>query len=197
MSNSEIDTPRRKFLVLANAVLGSAGLVAASVPFVRSMMPSQRARAEGAPVEVDIGGIEPGALVTFEWRRKPLWVVHRTGEMLELLGKHDDKLLDPQSEQPQQPEYAKGATRSINPQYLVAIGICTHLGCIPTYRKETGAADLGADWPGGFFCPCHGSKFDFAGRVFKGVPAPQNLEIPRHTYLSETRLLIGEDGRQA
>ena len=195
MSNSGFIPPRRKFLVWANAVLGSAGLVAASVPFVRSMMPSQRARAAGAPVEVDVGGIEPGTLVTFEWRRMPIWVVHRTGEMLDLLGKHDDKLLDPQSERPQQPEYARNATRSITPRYFVAIGICTHLGCIPTYRKEGGAADLGAAWPGGFFCPCHGSKFDLAGRVFRGVPAPANLVIPPHRYVIDTRVVIGDDTR--
>lgn len=193
MSNSEIIPSRRRFLVFANAALGASGLVAASVPFVRSMMPSQRAVAAGAPVEVDIGRIEPGMLVTVEWRRKPIWVVYRTGEMLNRLRKHADKLLDPQSEQPQQPEYARNATRSIKPEYFIAIGICTHLGCIPTYRKEIGAADLGPDWPGGFFYPCHGSRFDLAGRVFKNVPAPLNLEIPQHAFLSETRLLIGED----
>ena len=193
MSDEKPGFPRRKFLAVTTTAVGGVAAVGAAVPFVLSMMPSEGARAAGAPIEVDIGGIRPGTLVTFEWRRKPIWVLHRNGEMLDLLGKHDDKLLDPRSEQPQQPEYARNATRSIKPQYLVAIGICTHLGCIPTYRNEAGAADLGAAWPGGFFCPCHGSKFDMAGRVFKGAPAPQNLEIPRHAYLSESRLLIGEN----
>ena len=197
MRNSEINPPRRKFLLFANAALGSAGLVAAAVPFIRSMLPSERAKAEGAPVEVDISGIKPGTLVTVEWRHKPIWVVYRTEEMLARLRQHDDKLLDPQSKQPQQPKYAGNATRSIKPRYFVAIGICTHLGCIPTYRPNVGAADLGADWPGGFFCPCHGSRFDLAGRVYKNVPAPLNLVIPRYTYLSDTRLVIGEDKRRA
>src|SRR4030042_2128094 len=124
-------------------------------------------------------------------RGKPVWIVNRTPEMLDLLGKHDDKLADPQSEMPQQPDYCKNATRSIKPEYLVAVGICTHLGCSPTYRKEVGAAAMGGDWPGGFVCPCHGSRFDLAARVYKGVPAPTNLVVPAHQYLSDTKLLIG------
>ena len=151
MSDEKPGFRRRKFLVFTTTAVGGVAAVGAAVPFVMSMMPSEGARAAGAPVEVDIGGIRPSTLVTFEWRRKPIWVVYRTGEMLDLLGKHDDKLLDPRSEQPQQPEYAKSATRSIKPRYFVAIGICTHLGCVPTYRKEAGAADWGTDWPGGFF----------------------------------------------
>ena len=133
--------------------------------------------------------------ITVEWRGKPVWILHRTREMLNLLSKHDVELRDPQSEQPQQPEYARNATRSINPRYFIATGICTHLGCIPTYRNEAGAADLGAAWPGGFFCPCHGSRFDLAGRVFKGVPAPTNLVIPPHRYVTDTRVVIGDDTR--
>lgn len=134
-------------------------------------------------------------LVTVEWRGKPVWILHRTGQMLSLLNKHDDQLVDPKSLASQQPVYAKNATRSIRPEYLVVIGICTHLGCIPLYRPEVGAADLGPDWPGGFYCPCHGSKFDLAGRVVKNVPAPRNLDIPPHEYVSDTRLLIGKDSQ--
>lgn len=166
-------------------------MVAASIPFMKSMLPSEAAKAAGAPVEVDISKVEPGMLLTVKWRGKPVWIVHRTDAMLDLLDKHDDQLRDPQSLQPQQPDYARNATRSIKQQYLVAIGICTHLGCIPTFRPEVAPADLGPDWPGGFYCPCHGSKFDLAGRVAKGVPAPLNLVIPPHEYLSDTRLLIG------
>lgn len=194
MSQQEIDRERRKFLVAATAAVGTAGAAAVAWPFIASMLPSARAKAAGAPVEADISKIEPGAIVSYEWRGKPVWVVHRTKEMLDLLGKHDDQLVDPNSdEKKQQPDYCKNATRSIKPEYLVAVGICTHLGCSPTYRKEIGAADLGADWPGGFFCPCHGSRFDLAARVYKGVPAPINLEIPPHKYVSEGLLLIGVD----
>lgn len=197
MSNSEVDRSKRRFLIAATSAAGGVAAVAVAVPFVMSMMPSQRARAAGAPVEVDIGKVEPGAMLAVEWRGKPVWVVNRTKEMLGLLAKNDDKLADPKSDVPQQPEYAKNATRSIKPEYLVAVGICTHLGCSPTYRPEIGAADLGADWGGGFFCPCHGSRFDLAARVFKGVPAPINLEVPPHKYLSDTRLLIGDDSKGA
>lgn len=197
MSKNEVDRSKRRFLIAATAAVGGVATVATAIPFVLSMMPSARAKAAGAPVEADISKIEPGMLVAFEWRGKPVWVVNRTKEMLDLLAKNDDKLADPKSEMPQQPEYCKNPTRSIKPQYLVAVGICTHLGCSPTYRKEVGPADLGADWPGGFFCPCHGSKFDLAARVFKGVPAPTNLVIPPHKYLSDTRILIGEDSKGA
>jgi ubiquinol-cytochrome c reductase iron-sulfur subunit len=142
---------------------------------------------------VDISKIEPGMLLAVEWRGKPVWVVNRTKEMLDLLGKHDDRLTDPKCEVPQQPDYCKNATRSIKPENLVVVGICTHLGCSPTFRKEVGPADLGADWPGGWFCPCHGSRFDLAARVFNGSPAPTNLVIPPHKYLSATKVLIGVD----
>lgn len=192
MSGDEADPLRRRILLAASTGLGGAGLVFASIPFVRSMLPSQRERVAGAAVEVAVPDA-PGVLTTVAWRGRPAWVLHRTDEMLAHLGGHDGRLRDPRSTHPQQPDYARNATRSINPRYFVAIGICTHLGCVPVYRGEASAADLGADWPGGFFCPCHRSRFDLAGRVFKGMPAPLNLEIPPHTYLGTTRLLIGQD----
>ncbi|MDB5840027.1 MAG: petA [Herminiimonas sp.] len=186
------DASRRRLLI-ATGTVGGAGLVATAVPFVSSMAPSEAAKAAGAPVELDLGKVGPGKLLTVEFRGKPVWVVHRTDAMIKTLGKHEDQLVDPNSDQPQQPPYAKNPTRSIKPEYFVATGICTHLGCIPLYRPEPGASDVGADWPGGFYCPCHGSKFDLAGRVVRNVPAPANLEIPIHMYLADTRLLIGKD----
>lgn len=189
----ELDTSRRKFLRTTTIAAGCVAAAGAAVPFVASMLPSEKTRGAGAPVEVDVSEVAPATLVTVVWRGKPVWILHRNTEMLDLLGKNDAQLRDPQSEKSQQPKYARNPTRAIKPEYFVAIAICTHLGCIPTYRKEVGAADLGRDWPGGFFCSCHGSRFDLAGRVFRNVPAPINLEIPRHAYLSETRLLIGED----
>ena len=193
VDGQKVDARKRKFLIAATSAVGGVAVAGVAVPLVMSMLPSARAKAAGAPVEVDISKVEPGMLLTVEWRGKPVWVVNRTPEMLALMAKHDDQLTDPKSEQPQQPDYCKNATRSIKPEYLVAVGICTHLGCSPTYRKEVGAADMGADWPGGFFCPCHGSRFDLAARVFKNVPAPINLVIPPHQYLSDARLLIGVD----
>ena len=197
MSNKEVDRSKRRFLVAATTAVGAVGAAVVAVPFVKSMLPSQRAKAAGAPVEVDISKVEPGMLLTVEWRGKPVWIVNRTKEMLDLLVKHDDRLKDPKSEELQQPTYCKNPTRSIKPQFLVAVGICTHLGCSPTFRKEIGPADLGADWPGGWFCPCHGSRFDLAARVFKDVPAPTNLVIPPYKYLSDARILIGEDSKGA
>ncbi|GBL44343.1 ubiquinol-cytochrome C reductase iron-sulfur subunit [Sulfuriferula multivorans] len=193
VESTEFNFNRRRFLIAATTAVAGAGFVMTAYPFVMSMMPSQRALAEGGPVDADIRKIEPGMLVTFTWRKQPVWVLHRTQPMLDRLGKHDQLLLDPLSRQPQQPVYCQNATRSIKPEYFVAVGICTHLGCVPTYRREVGAPDIGANWPGGFLCPCHGSKYDLAGRVFKDVPAPLNLEIPQHTYLSETLILIGAD----
>ena len=194
----KVDTRKRKFLIAATSAVGGVAAAAVAIPLLMSMMPSARAKAAGAPVEVDISKIESGAILTVEWQGKPVWIVNRSAEMLDLLGKHDDKLNDPQSEQPQQPAYCKNPTRSIKKEYLVAVGICTHLGCSPTFRKDVGAADLGgADWPGGFFCPCHGSTFDLAARVFKNVPAPINLKIPPHQYLSDAKLLIGVDAKGA
>lgn len=190
------DPARRRALVAATTALGGIGVAIAAAPFVASMMPSERTKGAGAPVAVDISTLEPGTLLTVEWRGKPTWILHRTAEMLQILEKYEEKLRDPKSEVPQQPAYCKNPTRSIKPEFLVAVGICTHLGCVPTYRKEIAPADLGPEWPGGFFCPCHGSKFDLAGRVYKNVPAPTNLVIPRHGYLSDTRLIIGTDDKK-
>ena len=197
MSKNEVDRSKRRFLIAATTAVGGVAAVGAAIPFVLSMLPSERAKAAGAPVEVDVSKVEPGMILNVAWQGKPVWVVHRTKEMLELLGNHDDKLVDPKSEAPQQPEYCQNATRSIKPAYLVAVGICTHLGCSPTYRPEVAPPDLGPDWPGGFFCPCHGSRFDLATRVYKGVPAPTNLVIPKHKYLTDSRLLIGDDSKGA
>ena len=194
MSETSVDSSKRRFLVTMSSAVGGVAALGVAVPFVFSMNPSARAKAAGAPVEVDLSKIEPGAKIDVEWRGKPVWVVYRTKEMLDMLAKHDDKLTDSASENTaQQPEYCKNPTRSIKPEYLIVVGICTHLGCSPTFRKEVGPADLGADWPGGWFCPCHGSRFDLAARVFNGSPAPTNLVIPPHKYLSETKVLIGED----
>ena len=197
VDGQKVDTRKRKFLIAATSAVGGVAVAGVAVPLVMSMLPSARAKAAGAPVEVDISKIEPGMLLTVEWRGKPVWIVNRTQDMLGMLAKHDDQLADPKSEMPQQPDYCKNANRSIKPEFLVAVGICTHLGCSPTFRKEVGAADLGADWPGGFFCPCHGSRFDLAARVFKGVPAPTNLVIPPHQYLSDAKLLVGVDAKGA
>jgi ubiquinol-cytochrome c reductase iron-sulfur subunit len=194
MSEMSVDGSKRRFLVAMSSAVGGVAAIGAATPLVMSMLPSARALAAGAPVEVDLSKVEPGMLLTVEWRGKPVWIVNRTKEMLDMLAKHDDRLTDPGSENTsQQPDYCQNATRSIKPEFLVAVGICTHLGCSPTFRKEVGPADLGADWPGGFFCPCHGSRFDLAARVFSGSPAPTNLVIPPHKYLSDTKLLVGED----
>jgi ubiquinol-cytochrome c reductase iron-sulfur subunit len=193
MSEATVNKNRRHLLVAATGLMGAVGAGYALVPFVGSMNPSARARAAGAPVEADISKLEPGALLRVRWRGKPVWVVYRTPEMLKELATNDPNLVDPTSEVPQQPEYCKNQTRSVKTQYLVAIGICTHLGCSPTYRPEFAPDNLGKDWKGGFFCPCHGSRFDLAARVFKNVPAPTNLVIPEHCYLSDTTLLIGDD----
>jgi ubiquinol-cytochrome c reductase iron-sulfur subunit len=183
---------RRKFLLASTAGVGGVGLVATAVPFIASMEPSERARAAGAPAEVDVTRIAPGTLATVEWRGKPVWVLHRTPAMVASLGRHDALLLDPRSQEDQQPAYAKNATRSRRPDYLVVIAICTHLGCIPVFRPEADAPGLPPDWPGGFYCPCHGSAYDLAGRVFKNVPAPRNLEVPPHAFHGD-QLVIGED----
>jgi ubiquinol-cytochrome c reductase iron-sulfur subunit len=187
---------RRRFLITATSVAGGVASVAWATPFILSMMPSERAKAAGAPVEVDISKLEPGMLLLVEWRGKVVWILSRTPEMLASLTKLDSKLTDPNSEKDQQPEYAQNLTRSIRPEILVTTGVCTHLGCSPVFRKEIAPADLGPDWLGGFFCPCHGSKFDLAGRVYKNVPAPTNLLVPPHTYLSENVLLIGLDSKE-
>ncbi|MCS0810775.1 ubiquinol-cytochrome c reductase iron-sulfur subunit [Massilia agilis] len=184
---------RRRILVASTVGMGTVGLAATAIPFVASMEPSERAKAEAAPVDVDVTRVAPGALITVNWRGRPVWVLHRTPQMLATLGKHNALLLDPDSQTDQQPKYARNPTRSVRPAFLVVEAVCTHLGCIPVFRPEPGAADLGADWPGGFYCPCHGSKYDLAGRVFRNVPAPVNLAVPPHAYHGE-RLVIGEEG---
>jgi ubiquinol-cytochrome c reductase iron-sulfur subunit len=193
MSTDGVDTSRRRFLTAAASVVGGIGAVYTAVPFLASMQPSARAQAAGAPVEADISKLEPGQKINVEWRGKPVWVVKRTPEMVEALPGLDAGLADPASEAPQQPDYAKNPARSIKPEILVLVGICTHLGCSPTYRPEVAPEDLGADWKGGFFCPCHGSRFDLAGRVFRGLPAPTNLIVPPHRYVGDSVILIGED----
>lgn len=185
-----LDEERRLWLMATSAV-GGAGLVATAVPFVASMAPSERARALGAPVEVEVQGLQPGELRTVEWRGQPVFVLRRTTEMLGSLRRHDDLLADPGSRRSDQPAYAANAERSIKPDFAVLVAVCTHLGCVPTFRPTPGAADIGASWPGGFYCPCHGSKFDLAGRVFKNVPAPTNLVVPLYHFASATTLLIG------
>lgn len=191
-SQEAIDLEKRNFLIATSAV-GAIGVAAVAVPFVTSMTPSERAKAAGAPVEVDISKIKPGEMLTAEWRGKPVWIINRTDEMTAELPKHNDKLTDPACEvTSQQPSYCKNADRAIKPNIGVLVGICTHLGCSPSAKMQAGG-DMGEGWTGGFFCPCHGSKFDLAGRVFKGSPAPLNLVVPPHQYLSDTTLLIGVD----
>src|SRR5438105_5867071 len=184
---------RRRFLIGATTVVGTVGIVAAAAPFVMSFWPSERAKAAGAPISVDISKLEPGQKINVEWCGKVCWVINRTPEMVANLAKMDPRVAEPKSEVDQQPAYCKNETRSIKPNMLVAVGICTHLGCSPTFRPELAPADLGSDWLGGFFCPCHQSKFDLAGRVFKGVPAPTNLVVPPHRYASDAQIVIGED----
>jgi ubiquinol-cytochrome c reductase iron-sulfur subunit len=195
MAESTVDKGKRRFVIGATSAVGGIGVAAAASPFVISMFPSERAKAAGAPVEVDIGKLEPGQKIDVEWRGKVVWIIGRTKAMLDGLPKLDAKLADPASNQPQQPDYAKNPVRSIKPGVLVAVGICTHLGCSPTFRPEVAPADLGPDWLGGFFCPCHQSKFDLAGRVYAGVPAPTNLVIPPHKYVGDTKIVIGEDSK--
>lgn len=202
MSNSPVGegggNGKRRFLLAASSFVGGVSALGAATPFFLSLFPSQRARAAGAPVEFDLSKVEPGMIVTVEWRGKPVWVVHRTEGMLADLEKNTEQLADPMSEVANQPDDCKNTARAKNPKYLVIEGICTHLGCSPSAKLQAGVdSGLGADWKGGFFCPCHGSKFDLAGRVFKGVPAPSNLRVPQYTFLSDTRVLIGADSKEA
>ena len=190
-----VDHSKRNLLIAATAGAGGIAVLGISAPFVLSLTPSERAKAAGAPIEVDISTLQSGSMMSVEWQGKPVWIVRRTQEMLDLLGKHESELSDPASSVQQQPDYCVNPTRSIKPEVLVVLGICTHLGCSPTFRPEAAPSDLGANWGGGWFCPCHGSRFDLAAREFKGVPAPTNLIIPPHKYLSETRLLIGDDSK--
>ncbi len=189
----------RRTLVIATSAVGGAAVAGAAVPFLASLTPSERAKAAGAPVEADIGKLQPGEMMTVEWRGKPVWILRRTPEQIAQLKKEDAALLaDPDSKRSEQPAYIKGEGRALKPEYLVVIGICTHLGCSPSAKLQQGAdSGMGADWQGGFLCPCHGSTFDLSGRVFRNKPAPDNLPIPPHTYLSDTRILIGEDSKGA
>lgn len=198
MSNQEkVDCGRRR-LIVATAAVGGVGGVATLVPFVSSMLPSERAKAAGAPVEADVSKLEPGQMMTVEWRGKPVWIINRSQEMMDTLPKLAGAVADPKSDQNQQPAYCKNDTRSIKPNLLVVVGICTHLGCSPSSKFKKGSEEgMDSDWLGGFLCPCHGSTFDFAGRVYKAKPAPTNLEVPPHMYLSDTRILIGEDKKGA
>ena len=199
MADNGVNKGRRRFLVGATSVVGAVGAVGVAVPFVASWQPSAKARAAGAPVQADISKLEPGQRMTVEWRGRPIWIINRTPEMIErteALGA--DSLADPESEVPQQPAYIQGGLRSIKPEIGVLIGICTHLGCSPLYRPEPDAEGVGVDnWPGGFFCPCHGSRFDLAGRVFSNVPAPTNLEVPPYRFENDDIIVVGEDEEAA
>jgi ubiquinol-cytochrome c reductase iron-sulfur subunit len=196
-----IDRGRRQLLTVATTLTGAVGVAFAAAPFLASWKPSARAKALGAPVEIDISKLEPGAMLKIEWRGKPVWIVKRTPEMIGRLGAHDDKLADPQSDQSKQPDYAKNDARAVNPEYFVVLGVCTHLGCAPMNEFHPGEAKLsakiGAEWPGGFYCPCHGSMFDLSGRVFRGVPAPTNLEVPSYTFADSGHIVIGLDPEKA
>lgn len=194
MSNDGVNTGRRRFLTAATSVVGAAGVVGVATPFVGSWNPSAKAKAAGAPVKADISKLEPGQMVVVEWRGKPVYVLRRTEKQLEELSTIETHLKDPASEGAQQPEYIEGVARSIRSEYLVLIGLCTHLGCAPKHRPEVGVPDLGGDaWVGGFFCPCHGSRFDLSGRVYAGSPASRNLDIPPYSYEGDNVLVIGVD----
>lgn len=193
MDNKEINQCRRRFLTLATAGAGGVAAVGVAAPFLASWFPSEKAKAAGAPIEVDISKIEAGQLMTVEWQGKPIWVLNRTEAQQKSIPAQDGEMADPSSDVDHQPEYCKNELRSIKDNIFVVIGICTHLGCSPTFRPDVAPADLGASWKGGFFCPCHGSKFDLAGRVFKGVPAPTNLIVPPYKYLTDATILVGDD----
>ena len=197
MSDQEVDASKRGFLLTATGVVGGVAAAATAVPFAGSMFPSERAKAAGAPVEADISSLKPGEMKIVEWRGKPVWIVSRTKEMLDGIKNSDSRASDPKSEVPQQPAYAKNEFRSIKPEIAVLEGVCTHLGCSPQYKAVESKADMGQDWNGGFFCPCHGSKFDFAGRVFAGSPAPTNLRVPPYKFVGDGKIIIGDDTKGA
>lgn len=197
MADQEPDQGKRRFLLTATTVASGVAAGAAAVPFVASMMPSERAKAAGAPVEVDVSGLEPGQKMIVEWRGQPVWVVRRTPEMLKTIQADEDRVADPDSKRSQQPAYAKNDFRSLKPEYLIVVGICTHLGCSPVDRLQAQPEPFAADWRGGFYCPCHGSLFDLAGRVYKNKPAPDNLPVPPYKFLSDTKIVIGEDTQGA
>jgi ubiquinol-cytochrome c reductase iron-sulfur subunit len=193
MSENAVDPDRRRFLTGTASVIGGIGAGIAAIPFVATFQPSARAKAIGAPVEADISQLEPGQRVTYKWRGKPVWIVRRTTDQLSALeSMKSDVLRDPESQESVQPGFAGNAWRSAKPEYLVLVGICTHLGCSPNFFPQPGAEGMGADWNGGFYCPCHGSKFDLAGRVYAGVPAPLNLEVPPYRYIDDSHIMIGE-----
>lgn len=198
MADDEIDYRRRRILTGAATAVGGVGVAYVATPFILSMDPSLKAQAAGAPVEVDVSKLQVGQLLTVEWRGKPIWILRRNQEMLDRMEQLNDKLRDPGSEElSQQPVYAKNEYRSIKPEFMVMEGICTHLGCAPTYRPEIAPADLGADWKGGFFCPCHGSRYDLSGRVYAGVPAPSNLKVPPYRFVTDTRIMVGVNPERA
>ena len=197
MSDQEVDQGKRGFLLVATGVVGGVAAVATAVPFAGSMFASEGAKAAGAPVEVDISKLAPGEMQIVEYRGKPVWIINRTKEMLDGIKKSDSKVSDPNSNVPQQPAYAKNEFRSIKPDIAVLEGVCTHLGCSPQYKSVDAKGDMGQDWNGGFFCPCHGSKFDFAGRVFAGSPAPINLEVPKYKFVGDAKIIIGDDTKGA
>ncbi len=196
MSEQGVDRSKRQFLTTALSVVGAVGTGYIAVPFLSQMQPSTKAKAAGAPVEIDISKLETGQLLRVAWRGKPVWILNRTPEVLEILSSDTAKLSDPMSQESEQPEYATNEFRSIKPEIFIAVGLCTHLGCSPTFRPEIAPNDLGDEWNGGFFCPCHGSGFDLAGRVVSGVPAPTNLVVPPHRYISESRIIIGENNKE-
>jgi len=197
MNNEGVDQGKRQFLTTALTVVGAVGTGYLAVPFLAQMQPSVKTMAAGAPVEVDLTKMETGQLIRVAWRGKPVWVLNRTPEALDTLKAVEKELSDPQSDESLQPEYCKNPTRAVKPEIFVAIGLCTHLGCSPTFRPEIAPPDLGDDWKGGFFCPCHGSRFDLAGRVYSGVPAPTNLEIPPYRYVTDTLIIVGEESKGA
>lgn len=198
MSTDSVNNGKRRFLVASTSVVGAVGVGFVAVPFLASWMPSERAKNAGAPIEADVSRLEEGRMMTVEWQSKPVWIVRRSEKTLADLETIADQLRDPSSENvDQQPGYAKNMYRSIKPEFLVLVGICTHLGCSPTFRPDIAPADLGENWLGGFFCPCHSSKFDMAGRVFQGVPAPTNLVVPPHYYVTDTTIIVGKEGGNA
>ncbi len=197
MSDAPKPDKTRRNLIVATAAVGGAASAGAAIPFVASWFPSERAKAAGAPIEVDISKLVPGELGIYEWRGQPVWVYKRSQAMLDGIKQVDAQMTDPNSEVPQQPAYATNEYRSIKQDIMVVVGVCTHLGCSPTAKSADDKAEMGADWTGGFYCPCHGSKFDFAGRVYKGAPAPTNLVVPPHTYVTDSKILVGEEPKGA
>ena len=197
MADKDLDQGKRRFLVAATTVAGGVAAGATAVPFVASMLPSERAKAAGAPVEVDVSRLEPGQKMIVEWRGKPVWVLRRTPEMLKTIKAEEARVADPASTRSAQPEYAKNDFRSLKPEYLIVVGICTHLGCSPVDRLQAQPEPFAADWPGGFYCPCHGALYDLAGRVYKNKPAPDNLPVPPYKFLSNTQIVIGDDTKGA